>query len=105
MFEQTALTTILDYDYYITNGSLDVELHCIGARGRGSWKTPDGHNITADASSLIVMSSTDGQSEILTGNGGTFADEEGYYQCVAMNENGNTEITYVGLFNAGQGTI
>ena len=106
MFEQTLLMTVLDYDYYIAdgvNGSLDVELHCIGARGSGSWKTPDGRDINVE-SGLTVENSTDGQSEILTSNG-TFVGEEGYYQCVALNENRTTKITHVGLFYAEEGII
>lgn len=101
VFEQNRLRTVADYDYFIAsapNNLLNIDLHCIGANGAGYWRTPDGGGF----SNLVTMQSDDSQSEILSDNGVTFADQEGYYECIAKNEYDTEETIHVGLFNAGK---
>ena len=114
-------------------GYLNIELHCIGAMGEGEWLAPNGSVIDFSnnvfnvedlhGSAILVQKNVtvveiDGSgvgSAVGSGSGLEsstiplsllpFNDSslEGYYQCIAPDENQNDEAVRIGFFLNGRG--
>lgn len=86
---------------FIANSSayLTIELHCIGADSLGTWSYSKG-----DLGDLFLVTNYSSGSQALSYNSvfdGTA--DEGYYDCEAANESGQSQVLSVGLFAHGRG--
>lgn len=117
---------IAGYDNY-----LNIELHCIGAKGEGMWINPSGSLLMTSDIFATASGSGQGTNDIfaiasgqglgtsvlahrrmldsglfdpdVTTNPFTNSSDEGYYTCIADDEDGNEHKISVGLFLHGRG--
>ena len=121
VFDEISLSPVMNNSYFLSdeNGLINAELHCIGATSSGTWLMPDYSSVddqsslmvdiqygSAILSQILIQIGDSSASGSGSGDGGSSAGStdvsnsfvEGYYKCIAQDEDGYYDVIEVGLF-------